>query len=153
VRLRHTLWRLFAWTAAFSGEGWYLLHYSPVENLWLNLACMLAIGVVNWLIVRKPVEIYRRVEIRPDCMIIEGADVFWLRFMENAWPAFQRDEEGNQLLCGNYGTRFVEYLTVRRFDELDRMAEVFAAHLQEAMMQLWAQPQEFQQRPGASLPG
>jgi hypothetical protein len=32
---------------------------------------------------------------------------------------------------------------VRRFDDLDRMAEVFIAHLQEAMAQLWAPQQEF----------
>jgi hypothetical protein len=43
-------------------------------------------------------------------------------------------------LCGIYGTRFVEYLTVRRFDELDRMADVFSAHVQDAMMQLWSRP-------------
>jgi hypothetical protein len=144
VRLRHTLWRLFAWTVSSGTEGWYLFHYSPVESVWLNLACLLAIGVVNWLIVRKPVELYRRVEIRPDCMILESAEIFWLRYMENGWPAFQRDEKDNQLLCGIYGTRFVEYLTVRRFDKLDRMAEVFVAHLQDAMTQLWAAPQEYQ---------
>ncbi len=120
-----------------------MFHHSSVESVWLNLVCLLVIGVINWLIVRKPVELYRRVEIRPDCMIIEGADVFWMRYMENGWPAFQRDDKDNQLLCGIYGTRFVEYLTVRRFDELDRMAEVFVAHLQDAMTQLWAQPQEF----------
>jgi hypothetical protein len=144
LRLRHTAWRLLAWTGSTGGEGWYVFHHSPVESVWLNLACLLAIGIINWLIVGKPVELYRRVEIRPDCMIIEAADVFWMRYMENGWPAFQRDDKGNQLLCGIYGTRFVEYLTVRRFDELDRMAEVFVAHLQDAMTQLWAQPQEFQ---------
>lgn len=36
-----------------------------------------------------------------------------------------------------YGTRFVEYLTVRRVDELDRMAEVIATDMQDAMRQLW----------------
>jgi len=152
TRLRHTLWRLFAWTASFGGEGWYLFHYSPVHNLWINLACLIGIGVANWLIVRKPVEVYRTIEIRPDCMIIEGADIFWLRHMENGWPEFQWDDEGNQRLRGVYGTRFVEYLTVRSFDELDRMAEVFAAHLQEAMQQLWTQPQEFQGGASAGLP-
>jgi hypothetical protein len=144
LRLRHTAWRLLAWTVSTGGEGWYVFHHSPLESVWLNLACLLAIGVINWLIVSKPVEVYRRVEIRPDCMIIEGSEIFWLRYMENGWPAFQRDDKGNQILCGIYGTRFVEYLTVRRFDELDRMAEVFMAHLQDAMTQLWAQPQEFQ---------
>ncbi len=58
--------------------------------------------------------------------------------MEGGWPAFQPDKEGNQILCGIYGTRFVEYLTVRRFDELDRTPEVFAAHVQDAMRQLWS---------------
>jgi hypothetical protein len=57
--------------------------------------------------------------------------------MENGLPAFQQDEKGNQVLSGIYGTRFVEYLTVRRFDDYDRMPEVFAAHLNEAMQQLW----------------
>jgi hypothetical protein len=47
-----------------------------VHNIWINLACLLAVGVLNWLIVAKPVEVYRWVEIRPDCMIIEGADIF-----------------------------------------------------------------------------
>jgi hypothetical protein len=65
VHLRHTPWRVFAWTAATGGEGWYVYHHSPVRNIWLNLAYLLAAGIVNWLIVRKPVEIYRWVEIRP----------------------------------------------------------------------------------------
>jgi uncharacterized protein YcgL (UPF0745 family) len=60
--------------------------------------------------------------------------------MEGGFPAFRPDDEGNQVLCGIYGTRFVEYLTVRRFDELDRMPEVFAQHLQDAMRQLWSWP-------------
>lgn len=70
-------------------------------------------------------------------MILEGSEVFWTRFMENGWPAFRPDEEGNFVLCGHYGTRFVEFLTARRFDEFDRMPEVMAAHLQDAMRQLW----------------
>ncbi len=138
VRLRHTIWRVFAWICFTGIEGWYLLDRSPVHGMWINIACLLAVAVINWLIVRKPVELYRHIEIRPDCMIIEGAEVFWRRSMEGGWPAFKPDKEGNQVLCGIYGTRFVEYLTVRRFDELDRTPEVIAAHLQDAMRQLWA---------------
>jgi hypothetical protein len=137
LRLRHTLWRLFAWTVTTDGEGWYLYHHSPLRSVWLTLACLLAIGVINWLIVAKPVELYRNVEIRPDCMILEGSDVFWLKFMENGLPAFRKNEEGNQVLSGIYGSRFVEYLTARQFDECDRMPEVFAAHMREAMRELW----------------
>ncbi|WP_165055182.1 hypothetical protein [Methylocystis sp. MJC1] len=140
-RLRHTLWRLFAWSGFTGLEGWFLLHHSPVQIGWVNFIAFLAACAVNWLIVAKPVELYRRIEIRPDCLIIDGSDVFWRRLMEVSWPALQANEEGNQVLCGIYGTRFVEYLTLRRFDELDRMPEVFAAHLQDAMRQLWHHPQ------------
>jgi len=138
MHLRHTLWRVFAWTVFTGAEGWFLFNASPVQSFWINLACFLIVALVNWLIVRKPVEIHRAVEIRPDCMILEGAEVFWRRFMEGGWPSFQPDKDGNQVLCGIYGTRFVEYLTLRRFDELDRAPEVFASHLQDAMRQMWA---------------
>jgi hypothetical protein len=140
TRLRHTLWRLFAWSAATGYEGWVLLYHSPVHSNWINLACLIVLAVINGLIVVKPVEVYRRIEIRPDCMIIEDADLFWRRYMEGGWPSFKPDKEGTQLLCGTYGTRFVEYLTVRRFDELDRTPEVIADHLQDAMRQLWSDP-------------
>jgi hypothetical protein len=143
-RIRHMLWRAFAWAVSTGGEAWYLLHHSPVQALWINVACLIAVGAVNLFIVSKGVEMYRSIEIRPDCMIIEDADIFWLRHMENGWPTLQADDKGNQRLCGIYGTRFVEYLTIRRFEELDRMPEVFAAHLQEAMKQLWGRNGQFQ---------
>jgi hypothetical protein len=140
LRLRFAVRRVLAWSAATGFEGWFLLHHSPVQSGAINLACFFAMMIVNAVIVWQAPELYRTVEIRPDCMIIEGKDVFWLRMMETAWPAFHPNKEGNQVLSGIYGTRFVEYLIVRRFDEYDRMPEVFAAHLQEAMMQLWAPP-------------
>jgi hypothetical protein len=140
VRFRHTAWRLFAWTVATGAEGWFLFHQAPLYNWWIKLACLFAIALVNWLIVRKPVEIYRKVEIRPDCLIIEGADIFWLRFMECGWPSVRPNGAGSRVLCGIYGTRFVEYLTVRSFDEFDRGADVFVSHLQDAMQQLWTRP-------------
>lgn len=59
--------------------------------------------------------------------------------MECGWPAFRPDEEGNQILCGVYGTRFVEYLTLRRFDDLDHTPEVYVSHLQDAMRQMWVE--------------
>jgi hypothetical protein len=109
-----------------------------------QIACLLVIAIVDVFIVAKPVEIYRTLEIRPDCMIVEGADVFWLRYMEDGWPALQQDDRKNLLLCGIYGSRFVEYLAIRRFDQLDRMPEVFAAHLQDAMKQPWGRTFQFQ---------
>ena len=137
-RLCHALWRVFAWSASTGFEGWLLFFHAQLHDDWIKLACLFTIMAINFFIVARPVEVYRRVEIRPDCMIIEGKDVFWLRMMENGMPTFHPDKDGNQVLSGVYGTRLVEYLTVRRFDELDRMPEVFAAHLKEAMQQLWA---------------
>ena len=137
TRWRHTLWRVAAWSFFTGFEGWTLFDPPPEQGMWLPVVCWLLVAVLNWLIVRKPVELYRSLEFRPDCLILEDRDVFWLRLMENGWPAFQRDKDGNQVLCGIYGTRLVEYLTVRRFDELDRMPEVIAVHVQDAMRQLW----------------
>jgi hypothetical protein len=138
TRLRYTLWRIFAWTASTGAAGNHVVHYSPVDTPWINVACMMALAIVNWFIVAKPVEIYRLAEIRPDCMILEGSDVFWLALMENGLPRFGQDNDGNQILYGVYGTRFVEYVTLRRFDDYDGMPEVFAAHMKAAMQQLWA---------------
>lgn len=140
LRLRHTLWRLFAWTTSTGIESWYALRHPPVHSEWVTIACLLAVAIANWIIVAKPVEVYRTVEIRPDCLIIDGADIFWRRYMEGGWPALRGMDDGGRVLCGIYGTRFVEYLTVPRFDELDRTPEVFAAHLKDAIGQLWMRP-------------
>jgi hypothetical protein len=142
TRLRHTLWRILAWTASTGGEAWFLCHHSP-HPVWVNVAALLALAVLNAVIVMKPVELYRRAEIRPDCLILDGSEIFWLRQMENGYPAFQRDDEGNQVLCGIYGTRWVEYLTVRCFDDFDRMPDVLMAHFQDAIAQLWGRAEEF----------
>jgi hypothetical protein len=140
VRLRHTLWRLLAWMVATGLEGAYLLHQSNAHSPWVNLGFFLAVALLNWLIVRKPVEVYRTLDILPHAMILEGRDLFWRRFMEGDWPMLRSDSVGNFILCGIYGTRFVEYLTVRRFDAQDRTPEVLAAHLLDAMQQLWTKP-------------
>jgi hypothetical protein len=137
-RLRFTLWRVAAWAVATALEAWYLRDHSPIRNAWINIGCLFIIGIVNWLIVRKPVEIHCSAEIRLDCLILDGEKVFLLRYMENGLPAFRQDDDGNLILCGLYGTRFVEYLTARRFDDFDGTPEVFAAHVQAAIQQMWA---------------
>jgi hypothetical protein len=141
TRLRHTIWRLFAWAVFTGTEASFLFDLSPLHSPGNQIAALLIVAVINWLIVAKPVELYRRIEIRPDCMILDGSDIFWSRYMEAGIPTCRPDEDGNQVLCGIYGTRFIEYLTIRRFDEFDRMAEVFSVHLQDAMRQQWTRPQ------------
>jgi hypothetical protein len=151
LRLRQIVARVLAY-AAFTGlETWFLLDYSPLESDWINAACLLAMVGLNFLILWQLPEIYRSVEIRPDCMVLEGAEVFWFHLMESV-PAFQPDEKDNLILSGIYGTRHVEYLTARRFDKHDRMPDVFATHLKEAMQQLWELPERLEPRQNGSSP-
>lgn len=137
VRLRHAIWRIVAFSTATGLDGWLLAAHSPVQSVAINGVALLALAFVNWLIVRKPVEVIRSIEIRPDGLILDGRDMFWLALMEEGWPEFYEHEDGHLVLCGTYGTRFVEFLTARSFDDEDRTPDVFAAHLDEAMHQLW----------------
>lgn len=137
LRLRHTLWRVLAWSVATGCAGWFLRQDSPVHATWINVLGLMSMGLLNWLVVAKPIEIYRRIEVRPDCLILEGVEIFWRERMEGGLPTLQPEEDGSYILCGVYGTRFVEYGTLRRFDEFDRMPETLAAHLAAAMGQLW----------------
>jgi hypothetical protein len=137
LRWRFTIWRVLAWCMASGCEGYWLYNFSPLQIHWLDGLLFLAVGGLNWLIVRKSVEVYRNFEIRPDCLILEGAEVFWLEKMQGKWPELYPDTEGNYVLSGIYGTRFVEYAILRRFDDFDRMPEVFAEHIEQAMQQLW----------------
>ena len=138
-RWRYTLRRLALWAGASGTAAWLLWQHSPVKSLWINIVAMAVTAIINWLIVGQPIEVYRSIEIRPDGMILDQRDIFWLRYMEN-WPAFGPGEDGTQVLSGIYGTRRVEYLTVRGFDDFDSAPTVLAAHLQEAMRQLWSWP-------------
>jgi hypothetical protein len=139
TRWRFTLWRAVAWSAFTWFEGWLL--FGPpalIESGLMSFVCLLAMAAINFLIVRMPVTALRSVEIRPEGMIIDGTAMFWGGLMQAGWPAFQADEDDNHVLGGIYGTRFIEYLTAHHLDDCDRTPEVVAAHLQEAMQQLWA---------------
>ncbi len=139
-RLRWTVLRAGLWLAAMAVTLWFLSDVTPLTSPVLNGIAAVVMGWVYWLIVRKPVAVYRRIEIRPDCMILEGEDVFFREEFELGWPAFAQNDEGNLVLSGVSGTRAVEYLTVRRFDENDRGPEVLSARLRAAMQQQWASP-------------
>jgi hypothetical protein len=139
TRWRHTIWRIFSWCTATGCEFWLLANYSPVVSWWINAACLLLAAGANFLIVMKKVEVYRALEIRRDGMIVEGEDVFWLRLIETNWPTLKAGEKDKDkhILCGIYGNRFVEYMTSHRLDDLDRMTEILATHLHDAMVKLW----------------
>ncbi len=140
LRWRHYAWKAVAWCAGSGAEAWYVKAASPITGIWLNLLCWLLVAGLNLWIVWQPVEVYRRIEIRPDCLILDGEEVFWREYLVGEGPQFQPDEKENLILGGVYGTRFVEFATLRRFDEFDRMPEAFAAHFTEAVQQLWEIP-------------
>ena len=73
-------------------------------------------------------------------MIIEGMETFWKENMPLGWPGFMPNEAGHFVLAGVYGTRWIEYLTIRRFDDNDRAPEVFASQLAAAMKYQWELP-------------
>jgi hypothetical protein len=139
IRWRWMAWAALAWTFATGFEFWFIRYHSPVDGFFINAGCFLLAAVANWLIVRNPPEISRSIEVRSDCMIVEGTDVFWLEKIGYNWPTFKADEnhKDRQILCGIYGTRYVEYVTTHLTDELDRTPDVLASHLHDAMTKLW----------------
>jgi hypothetical protein len=139
--LWHILWQIAAFCAFTIPEMRFLFYHSPVHSLFANFLCFLGIVIVNYFIVAPHTEVYHSIEIRPDCMIINGSDVFWRKYMECGWPCLSSAKEDGQVLAGIYGTRFVEYLTIRKCDtddKFDRTQAVFESHLKDAMRQLWS---------------
>jgi hypothetical protein len=139
TRLLLKLCHFLSWAASTSAVAWWLFTRSDLAPVTQGVALAVAAVVFGYLFFRTK-EIARTIEIRADCMILDGADVFWLDRMELGWPDFEPDAEGNLVLQGVYGTRFVEYFTVRRFDEFDRSPEVLEARVLGAMQQLWSAP-------------
>jgi hypothetical protein len=140
MRLRQTLWRLLAWSLWTGADAFFLWH-GPHPQSWLITAGLfLLAALVNWLIVRKRVEIMASIEIRPDCMILDGSEIFWITHMPAMPSMYRGEEEGSLVLRGTYGTRRVDYLTVYRFDENDKAPELLELHIHGAMQQLWMRP-------------
>jgi hypothetical protein len=140
TRWRHTIRRILVWTACTVVGGWLLLYHEPLLSDGLNFLGLIALMIVTWLIVRRPIEIYCSVEIRHDCMVLDGEDVFRRDLMEGGLPTFQPDEEDENMLVlgGIYGTRLVEFIKAHRFDQHDRTPELLATHLEDAMEQIWS---------------
>lgn len=133
-----TILRIFTWIMA-TGVGSWLIFFVISLSV---LKCLLAFAllmILNWLIVSRRFEVSHGVEIRPDCMIADGEDVFYAEDIGDNWPELQvkGEDPDCMVICGICGTRFIEYMTVNRLDRNDRTPEVLAADLQSAMEQLW----------------
>lgn len=129
--------RFFLWACSTCFEIWFAMHFLPGTAMFAKVLCLLVASFVNWRIVKKPVEIMRSIEIRPDCLVFDGRDLFRRQYFENKLPSFELDHSNAYVLSGTYGTRHVEFLSLRRFDENDRAPEVLRMHFADALMQLW----------------
>jgi hypothetical protein len=129
------LWSLACFITYLAGSAW-----SPIDSFWWNLAAYVVLAIFYALLFFRPKQVRRTIEIRPDCMIIEGMETFWKENMPLGWPGFMPNDAGHFVLAGVYGTRWIEYLTIRRFDDNDRASEVFASQLAAAMKYQWEAP-------------
>lgn len=139
-RMRLLVAKVAIWTLATCVTFWFAHKARPIEPaIWNYLGALAMSGLYAWL-VYGPAELYRSLEIKPDCMVLDDEDTFWTQHMQMGFPSFRPGEDGHQVLRGIYGTRWVEFLTLRAFDELDRTPAVLSAQIAEAMRQLWMLP-------------
>jgi hypothetical protein len=133
-----TILRGFTWTVATGLGGWLVFFVSSLNAIQCLLA-LIIVGIFNAFLVRRPIEVSHRVEIRPDAMIVDGKDVFYAEDIGENWPELQmKDEEPDRMvISGICGTRLIEYMTANRIDQNDRTPEILADDLQAAMEQLW----------------
>jgi hypothetical protein len=103
-----------------------------------GIALLILCGIYS-LVLRFKLKLPHSVEIRPDCMILDGEDVFLASEIGENWPRLEmKDSAGNRgVIAGVCGTRFIEYMTVCRTDRQDFTPEMLEMHLHEAMTQLW----------------
>jgi hypothetical protein len=133
-----TVLRVFAWLVTTGLGGWLLLTHGQLDTA-SGLIFLAALALLTWLIVRRKLKASHAVEIRADCMVVDGKDIFWADEIGENWPKLQKKDKDSDrmVIAGICGTRFIEYMTANRFDECDRTPEVLAEDLKIAMEQLW----------------
>ena len=133
-----TTLRILAWIMMTWFTGWLLFTVGQFSlfNMFVVYPLLM---LINGLIVRRRIIVSHSVEIRPEGMIVDGEDIFYLRDIGENWPALQMkdDDPDRMVLCGICGTRFIDYMTVNRLYKNDRTPELLATDLEAAMEQLW----------------
>jgi hypothetical protein len=135
--LGYALLRGFAWIVS-TGVGARIIFLLGLPLL-SACGCLVALAFLAALIVRIKFEVKHTVEIRPDGMIVDGADFFALSDIGTNWPSLVMidDDPDRMVIAGTVGTRYIEFLTANRAGASDRTPEVLAADLEDAMEQLW----------------
>jgi hypothetical protein len=153
------------YTRLLTARGGFMIHYQDQVRSWFLTALRIIAGltamtVIGFPILKLPqpwsigvfvffvlavaalitrqIVVQHSVEIHPDGMFVDGL-FFSIEAIGDNWPNLQMndDDQDRLVLCGIYGTRFVEYVTANRIGENDRTPEVLAADLESAMEQLW----------------
>jgi hypothetical protein len=132
-----TILRAFTWIVATGMGGWLIFFVSSLSAL----QCLLAFAplmLFKFLVVSRKIDVSHSVEIHPDGMIVDGR-YFSADVIGDHWPQLQMkgDDINRLVLCGIYGTRWIEYATANRLDSNDRGPEVLAEDLELAMDQMW----------------
>ena len=94
------------------------------------------------------------IEVRPDCFIVDGTDIFWRDYMELGPPILESGpDEGLFRFVGTYGTRRMEYCRLHAFDENEghRLARRHQVALRGVERQR-EQDQALQEGAGALVP-
>jgi hypothetical protein len=133
------IWHLVVWLGP-TAIGWLVISHSSITGDVRRDICLALLGGTVGYFVGWPAGVFRSIEIRPDCMILDDRQVFWATHMQAGWPQLRPNPDGSLILAGIYGTRHIEYMSIRRGDPLDAAPEVLAIHLQDAMQRLWSQP-------------
>lgn len=134
----YTVARVAVWLVLTVTEFWFVSDGSLSDGNTLIAFWVLAAATL-FLVTRK-IKIRHSVEIRHDRMILDRKHVFWAQHFGRTWPQLQKvegDDPNRMVIAGTYGTRNVELMTANRMDDNDRTPELLAAHLQDAMQQLW----------------
>lgn len=118
--------------------AWLLFWQSPLP-LSVNSGFFVFGSIAIAFVVLHPIPISHSIEIHPDGMTVDGRHFSIEQIGDENWPELQM-KDGDPLhyvLVGIYGTRFLEYSSLARWDEADRTVERLAQDLQLAMEQLW----------------
>jgi hypothetical protein len=132
-----TLLRVFTWPAATGIVGWLLYIHRPFDPVVCGTLLLIWAGLVVFIVLR-PIPVRHSIEIHPEGMTVDGR-FFAIEAIDPYWPEVKKkdDREDLRVVCGIFGTRFMEYATVNPLDDDDRTYAVLADDLEMAIEQLW----------------
>lgn len=130
--LRFMTWVLGTLSAA------YMLLFASGFSWPTCFLLFVGIAVLGWWGLFLPLPVTHSIEVRQDGLVVDGR-LFFLEGFGDNWPSLlmQNDDPNRMVLAGLYGSRYVVFAGVHRFDANSRVPELLAQDLDLAMDQLW----------------